>query len=25
VARGAIALWIGPGTVGHFRDLRVSP
>ena len=24
-ARGAIALWIGPGTVGHFRDLRVSP
>jgi len=24
-ARGAIALWIGPGTVGHFRDLRVTP
>ena len=24
-ARGAIALWIGPGTVAHFRDLRVSP
>ena len=23
--RGAIALWIGPGTVAHFRDLRVSP
>jgi hypothetical protein len=23
-ARGAIALWIGPGTVGHFRDLRVT-
>jgi hypothetical protein len=22
--RGAIALWIGPGTVAHFRDLRVS-
>lgn len=23
--RGALALWIGPGTVAHFRDLRVSP
>jgi hypothetical protein len=23
--RGAIALWIGPGTVAHFRDLRVRP
>jgi hypothetical protein len=23
--RGAIALWIGPGTVAHFRDVRVSP
>jgi hypothetical protein len=23
-ARGAIALWIGTGTVAHFRDLRVS-
>lgn len=22
--RGAIALWIGPGTVAHFTDLRVS-
>jgi hypothetical protein len=22
--RGAIALWIGPGTVAHFRDLRVT-
>ncbi|MDF1502278.1 hypothetical protein PYV61_04980 [Roseisolibacter sp. H3M3-2] len=22
--RGALALWIGPGTVAHFRDLRVS-
>ncbi len=22
---GAIALWIGPGTVAHFRDLRVRP
>ena len=24
-ARGAIALWINPGTVGHFRNLRVTP
>ena len=23
--RGAIALWIGPGTIAHFRDLRVRP
>lgn len=22
--RGPIALWIGPGTIAHFRDLRVS-
>jgi hypothetical protein len=22
--RGALALWIGPGTVAHFRNLRVS-
>ena len=22
---GAIALWIGPGTVAHFRDLVVTP
>jgi hypothetical protein len=22
--RGAIALWINPGTIAHFRDLRVS-
>jgi len=22
--RGAIALWIGPGTVAHFREVRVS-
>ena len=22
-ARGALALWIAPGTVAHFRDLRV--
>ncbi len=25
VSRGAIALWIGPGTVAHFAGLRVSP
>ena len=24
-ARGAVALWIGPGTVGHFRNLSVKP
>ena len=23
--KGSIALWIGPGTVAHFRDLSVSP
>ena len=23
-ARGAVALWINPGTVAHFRDVRVS-
>ena len=23
--RGAVALWIGPGTVAHFRNLRVTP
>ena len=24
-AKGAVALWIGPGTVAHFRNLRVEP
>lgn len=24
-AAGSIALWIGPGTIGHFTDLRVTP
>lgn len=24
-AKGAIGLWVGPGTVAHFADLRVSP
>lgn len=24
-AKGAVALWIGPGTVAHFRNLSVSP
>jgi hypothetical protein len=24
-AKGAIALWIGPGTVAHFSNLRVTP
>ena len=22
---GGVALWIGPGTIGHFRNLRVNP
>ena len=22
---GAIALWINPGTIAHFRDLRITP
>jgi hypothetical protein len=24
-ARGAVALWLGPGTVAHFRSLEVRP
>ncbi len=24
-AKGAVALWLGPGTVAHFRNLRVDP
>ena len=24
-ARGAVALWIGPGTIGHFRNVTVTP
>lgn len=24
-AKGAIALWVGPGTIAHFSDLKVSP
>lgn len=24
-SKGAVALWIGPGTVAHFADLRISP
>jgi hypothetical protein len=24
-AHGAIALWMGPGTIAHFRNLRVTP
>jgi hypothetical protein len=23
--RGAIALWVGPGTIAHFSDLTVAP
>ena len=25
VSKGAIALWIGPGTLAHFSNLRISP
>jgi hypothetical protein len=24
-ARGAVALWLGPGTIAHFRNLTVTP
>ena len=24
-AKGGVALWIGPGTVAHFRNLTVTP
>ena len=24
-ARGAVVLWIGPGTIGHFRNVTVTP
>ena len=24
VSRGAIALWIGPGTEGHFANLKIT-
>ena len=24
-SKGAIALWIGPGTVAHFSNVRISP
>ena len=24
-AKGAVALWLGPGTVAHFRNLTVRP
>jgi len=25
VAKGAIALWVGPGTIAHFADLKTGP
>lgn len=25
LARGGIALWVGPGTIAHFKDLKVTP
>ena len=24
-ANGAIALWVGPGTIAHFSDLKITP
>jgi len=24
-AKGAVALWLGPGTVAHFRSLTITP
>jgi Domain of Unknown Function (DUF1080) len=24
-AKGGIALWVGPGTIAHFRDLKIAP
>lgn len=24
-AKGAVALWLGPGTVAHFRNLTIRP
>jgi hypothetical protein len=24
-AKGAIALWVGPGTIAHFADLKIAP
>ncbi len=24
-AKGAVALWVGPGTIAHFADLKVTP
>jgi hypothetical protein len=24
-ATGAVALWLGPGTIAHFRDLTIRP
>jgi hypothetical protein len=25
LAKGAIALWVGPGTIAHFADLKITP
>jgi len=25
IVNGAIALWVGPGTIAHFSDLKVTP
>jgi hypothetical protein len=25
LAKGGIALWVGPGTIAHFKDLKIAP
>ena len=25
MAKGAVALWVGPGTIAHFANLRIEP
>jgi hypothetical protein len=25
IVNGAIAFWVGPGTIAHFSDLKVTP
>jgi hypothetical protein len=25
IAKGGIALWVGPGTIAHFADLKINP
>jgi hypothetical protein len=25
LAKGGLALWVGPGTIAHFADLKIAP